>query len=94
MLESLRNVLHGDADEVVGIFVENGAKLLVDMEQALAQQDASALERAAHTLKSSSATFGALALSEICRELEYMGRQKHLDGAAERVRVRRVSLNG
>jgi HPt (histidine-containing phosphotransfer) domain-containing protein len=35
----------------------------------------------AHTLKSSGATFGAQTLSELCRKLEALARQRALDGA-------------
>ena len=86
VLDNLRTVLHEEAGEVVGIFLDNGAKLLEEMCQALSKQDASAMEHAAHTLKSSSATFGALALSELCKELERMGREKQLAGAEEKLR--------
>ncbi len=86
VLDSLRAVLRGDLEEVVGIFLENSTKLLAEMDQALAQQDAAALEHAAHTLKSSSATFGALRLSEISRELELKGRQGQLGGAQEKLK--------
>jgi PAS domain S-box-containing protein len=86
VLDNLRTVLHDEAGEVVTIFLENGAHLLAEMQLALSREDASALEHAAHTLKSSSATFGALSLSAICKELEVMGRQKQLAGAEEKVR--------
>ncbi|HEY3340843.1 MAG TPA: Hpt domain-containing protein, partial [Anaerolineae bacterium] len=79
-------VLHDETGEVVSIFLENGAKLLEEMQQALLKQDPNAMEHAAHTLKSSSATFGALRLSALCKELELLGRQKQLAGAEERVR--------
>ena len=39
------------------------------------------LRRAAHSLKSNSADFGAQALSEMCRELEAKGKAGTLDGA-------------
>ena len=86
VLDSLRAALRNEVGEVIGIFLENGAKLIADLRQALAQEDAQALERAAHSLKSSSATFGAMELSAICKELEIMGRARQLDGAAEQVR--------
>jgi len=44
------------------------------------------MEHAAHTLKSSSATFGALTLSALCKELELLGREHQLAGAEEKVR--------
>jgi HPt (histidine-containing phosphotransfer) domain-containing protein len=38
--------------------------------RARADQDAELLERLAHTLKSTSATLGAMPLAELCRALE------------------------
>jgi HPt (histidine-containing phosphotransfer) domain-containing protein len=48
--------------------------------QALAQGQAAEVRRAAHTLKSTSATFGAKALSELARQLEYRARDGILEG--------------
>lgn len=61
------------AQEITGISVD----------QALAQGHTTDLRRAAHTLKSSSATFGAMALSEMSRQLEYHARDGVLEGAAD-----------
>ena len=49
---------------------------------AIAAADASALVRPAHTLKSSSATMGALRLSAVARRLEMAGRSGTLDADA------------
>jgi len=46
---------------------------------AVARADAAALVRPAHTLKSSSATMGALRLSAVARRLEMAGRSGALD---------------
>jgi HPt (histidine-containing phosphotransfer) domain-containing protein len=43
------------------------------------------LRRAAHTLKSSARDFGAVRLSQLSRQLEVMGQEKTLTGAAELV---------
>ena len=43
--------------------------LLEEMERAASAGDADTLRRAAHTLKSTSASLGALRLSTICREI-------------------------
>jgi PAS domain S-box-containing protein len=86
VLEELKVVLRGETGEVITVFLDSATKLLAELRQALAQEDARTLERAAHSLKSSSATFGAMELSLLCRELEVIGRAGTLDGAAEKVR--------
>ena len=53
------------------------------MRDAVASEDAETLERSAHSLKSSSATLGALELAELCKELEQIGREAATDRAAE-----------
>jgi HPt (histidine-containing phosphotransfer) domain-containing protein len=41
------------------------------------------MQQAAHSLKSSSANLGALAVASLCKDLETMGQQKNLDTAAQ-----------
>jgi HPt (histidine-containing phosphotransfer) domain-containing protein len=53
------------------------------MDRAIEDGDSPALRMAAHTLKSNSADFGAMTLSNLAKELEYMGREESLDGAAD-----------
>jgi HPt (histidine-containing phosphotransfer) domain-containing protein len=55
------------------------------MRQAVERGDAAGLRLAAHSLKSNSADFGAMTLSNLCRELEGLGKAGRLDGAAEKV---------
>ena len=49
---------------------------------ALEQGDADAVRRAAHTLKSNAATFGARALSEASRDLEMAAKRGQLEAGA------------
>jgi len=86
-LESLREMV-GEPEflgELIATFLEDAPQLLADMRRALDGGDAAGLRLAAHSLKSNSADFGATALSELCRELEMMGKEGALDGAAEQV---------
>jgi signal transduction histidine kinase/DNA-binding response OmpR family regulator/HPt (histidine-containing phosphotransfer) domain-containing protein len=57
-------------ERVVGLYLEQTPQQLGELRTALARRDTSALERAAHTVKSSSANVGAVRLSALCRELE------------------------
>jgi HPt (histidine-containing phosphotransfer) domain-containing protein len=50
---------------------------------AIEDRDAPVARRAAHTLKSNGATFGAQSFAELCRELETLGREGELDAASE-----------
>jgi two-component system, sensor histidine kinase and response regulator len=67
--------------ELIDLFVEDAAAQLRTLQSALACGDIKALERAAHTLKSSSANIGASRMSGLCFELEKLGRAGSLNGA-------------
>jgi len=59
--------------EAIDTYLEDAPKLLQAIAVAVAQGKATELEQAAHTLKSSSALFGATSLSQFCQELEVRG---------------------
>jgi HPt (histidine-containing phosphotransfer) domain-containing protein len=85
-LQNLSELVGGDEDfllELLGTFLEDAPKLITDIERAIQQNDAGALRLAAHTLKSNSADFGAMTLSELSKKLEMMGRDEMLAGAAD-----------
>ena len=69
-------------DEMVDAFLEEGIQFVADLESALAEQDVDRFRRAAHSLKSNSATFGAMELAALAKELEEMAREGKLDQAA------------
>jgi len=75
---SERNIL----GKVVQSYLNTAAQLLQRMQKAVARTDAVALRRAAHTLKSSSASLGALVLAALCKDLEAMGRTDRITEAA------------
>ncbi|GEM_PF-1235556 len=66
-------------------YLVNAASLLQAMRSAVSAHDVHTLNRTAHTLKSSSASYGATRLSVLCRELEIYTRLGKLDGAEERL---------
>ena len=63
-----------DEDEilikVIERYLEDAPKLLQSIATSVAQEDASELERAAHSLKSTSAMLGAKSLAQLCGDLE------------------------
>jgi HPt (histidine-containing phosphotransfer) domain-containing protein len=77
VLAELRESTGGDDDfvrELVEAYVAEAAGYLEAMSGAVATGDVSAIVRPAHTLKSSSATLGAMRLSAISRGIEEAGR--------------------
>ena len=80
-------------DELIDTYLEDAAAQIAAMTAAAAANDAAAMERPAHTLKSSSANVGAIALSEACRTLEADGRAGSVPDAVARVAACAKSLD-
>ncbi len=59
--------------ELVDTFLQEGPGMLADLRDALARGDVDRFRRAAHSLKSNSSTFGAVALAGLARDLETAG---------------------
>jgi HPt (histidine-containing phosphotransfer) domain-containing protein len=64
--------------ELIQIYLDDSPKQIAEIEQSLAQGDAPRLTRAAHSLKGSSANFGAGQLRALCEKIEYLGRSAAL----------------
>jgi CheY-like chemotaxis protein/HPt (histidine-containing phosphotransfer) domain-containing protein len=78
--------LGGDDDpdlfaELVELFLEDTPTRIEALSTALEQQDAIALEQAAHALKSSAGNLGARFLAELFRDIEAAGRDRALERA-------------
>jgi CheY-like chemotaxis protein len=88
VLSGLVDGVDGDASfvsELIQGFAEDAPALVAAARDALARGDAAGVRRAAHTLKSNAATFGARALSDRSRDLEEAAKQEELSGGAARV---------
>ena len=69
--------------KIISLYVDQAERLITALCGAVSRHDPAALEGAAHTLKSCSASLGAVSLAAICRELELLGRGRSLAGAGE-----------
>jgi HPt (histidine-containing phosphotransfer) domain-containing protein len=69
--------------EIVELFTVESAKLMKRIRDAITNEDASELQRAAHTLKGSIRIFGARRSAAAALQLETMGRDKNLADAEE-----------
>ena len=78
VLQDFRNAMGDSADEflaeLIDAYLEDSPNLLQQMREAIAPGNFKAMKDAAHTLKSSSASLGAIALSKLCQQLENVGR--------------------
>jgi HPt (histidine-containing phosphotransfer) domain-containing protein len=71
--------------ELIEAFLEDGREQIAAMRQSLASGDVLVFQRAAHSLKSSSASIGALEFSELAKELEMLAKQANLPAAPEKL---------
>jgi CheY-like chemotaxis protein/HPt (histidine-containing phosphotransfer) domain-containing protein len=84
-LENLLSMLGGEFPylvELIDSFVQDAPQLLSELDQFIASGDAAGVHRAAHSLKSNGADFGATDFANLCRELEMVGKSGALNGAA------------
>ncbi len=71
---------NGIVKRVMQAYANSLTKLLAQLEVARVKPDLDGIRHVAHTLKSSSASIGALAFSKHCAQVEAMVRAQHLDG--------------
>ena len=65
-------------NELIDTFLEDAPKIIEEMKSALNAGNADAFRRAAHSLKSNAATFGASQLAALAKELETLGKENKL----------------
>lgn len=75
----------GLLERVLSTYAQSLAKLIDQLVAARAAADAQGLRHVSHTLKSSSASVGALQLSQLCADIERRVREGHSDGLESRL---------
>jgi signal transduction histidine kinase/ligand-binding sensor domain-containing protein/CheY-like chemotaxis protein len=68
--------------ELIGIYIEDTLPRIAALREAVEQTDANVVREMAHALKGSSANMGASRLAGLCSELEKLGREGRVEGAA------------
>jgi HPt (histidine-containing phosphotransfer) domain-containing protein len=71
--EMLADLGEGSEDLIIGLintYLTHTPTIFADMDKALVENDLVTLHRAAHTLKSSSASLGVMQLSELSKQME------------------------
>jgi signal transduction histidine kinase/CheY-like chemotaxis protein len=82
VLGELRSVLGSEVDKLIELFLDDTPMLLARLEAAALAPDFEELREAAHTLKSSSANLGAMALSSAAKRVELGARMRTIDRPA------------
>ena len=79
IVEDLQEMMGGDYQSLIRIYLEDSPKLIGQIQSALDNRDCAALVAPAHTLKSSSANLGAMALSDIAKTIEKSARNGDIE---------------
>lgn len=78
-----------DADfinELIDTFLEDAPQLIEEIKSALSANNPDSFRRAAHSLKSNAATFGANQLSMLAKDLEILGKENKLHETGNRLK--------
>ena len=92
-LDALLDATGGDPaflGEMIDAYLADSAELFDAMDGALAGERPDDLQRAAHSLKSNSATFGALVLADICRQIEERAKAGEIEDLASSIETARA----
>ncbi len=82
ILDELRSMLGSEVDRLIEVFLDDTPRLISALETAAIGPDYDMLRNAAHTLKSSSANLGAVALSNAAKKVEHGARSRSLERPA------------
>ena len=74
-------------NELIDTFLEDAPKMIEEIRSALASGNVETFRRAAHSMKSNAATFGAVELSALAKELEMLGKENKLHETGDRLRA-------
>lgn len=86
VFDELKTVSGSDfIGELIATFLDDAPKLIEELRRALQSGNAESFRRAAHSLKSNGATFGAMQFSQLARDLEMLGKEQRLAEVGDRV---------
>lgn len=71
--------------ELIDTYINETGNLIEQLRQALTVKDSTSFGRLAHSIKSSSASLGALVFSQKARELEMLGKANDLSEAGPKL---------
>ena len=81
VLNELRQVMGDEFSLLIETFEVDSLVRIEEIKAAVAASDPEAIRRAAHSFKGSTGNMGATLLTELCRELEELGRSGQSLGA-------------
>jgi len=74
-------------NELIDTFLEDAPKMIAEIKSAFASNNVESFRRAAHSMKSNAATFGAIQLSALAKELEMLGKENKLNETRDKLKT-------
>jgi HPt (histidine-containing phosphotransfer) domain-containing protein len=74
-------------NELIDTFLEDAPKMIAEIKSGLATNNADIFRRAAHSMKSNAATFGASQLAALAKELEMLGKENKVNEAGDKLNI-------
>ena len=74
-------------NELIDTFLEDAPKMIAEIKSGLDSNNADTFRRAAHSMKSNAATFGASQLAALAKELEMLGKENRLHETGDRLKA-------
>jgi len=74
-------------NELIDTFLEDAPNMIAEIKSGLAANNADTFRRAAHSMKSNAATFGASQLAALAKELEMLGKENKLHEAGDKLKT-------
>ena len=93
VVDDLREIMGAEFASLVHVFLDDAPRAITRLTASAAAGDIAAMAAPAHTLKSTSANLGAMALSAAARHIEQSARQNQLPDPVERVAVLEAEFN-
>lgn len=80
-LQDLKEIMEGEFEILINTFIQDSIGKLAELEAAIAAADADLLRKVAHSLKGSSSNICAGQMSDIAKQLEFLGKEGSVVGA-------------
>jgi HPt (histidine-containing phosphotransfer) domain-containing protein len=74
-------------NELIDTFLEDAPKMIAELKAGLSADNAETFRRAAHSMKSNAATFGAAQLAALAKELEMLGKENKLSETGDKLKA-------
>jgi histidine phosphotransfer protein HptB len=74
-------------NELIDTFLEDAPKMIAEIKSSYASSDVDSFRRAAHSMKSNAATFGASQLAALAKDLEMLGKENKLHETGDRIKA-------